>query len=147
MIRLIRSYNPSEAAKREVKELKTPKDIHSIRRSFPKKTLSVSGSDPCLSCYFCGGAHSQSECRFRKSECHFCHKQSHNYCVSLSSKAKQAHKTSSSGKKLMHKVMEEEAQLSCISQQTSLRGTLDPRCFSTYGGRYWCTLTIISRHT
>lgn len=56
----------AEVAEQSAKDLQKPQTVHTV----PSKPFA-------RNCYRCGGTHASDTCRFRDSECHFCHKKGH----------------------------------------------------------------------
>ena len=56
----------SEAAEQNTKDLQQPHAVHTVQKPRSKSVAHK--------CYRCGGTHVPDSCRFKTTECHFCHK-------------------------------------------------------------------------
>ena len=67
-----------ESADSQVKELHGATKIHHVRKPWQSQRPKRQDTLPqIVPCFRCGGKHEPKECRFKDSECHFCHKKGH----------------------------------------------------------------------
>ena len=92
----------AEVAEQNSKDLQKPHAtaVHSVQKQASKPLSQSNGMR--TNCYRCGGKHAAVDCRFKETECHYCHKKGHIAKV-CRSKSKQYEPPPRRGRRDMYK--------------------------------------------